>query len=192
MTLLWVSNIILWVVVVILAMILFALVRKSNQMGSMQPEEVFPKGEAAPDFTGEMLDGQEISLSDFSGEELFLVFVSPTCGPCKEKIIELEKDRRSIEKSVLNFFYVVRGEKDAVPAFVEEYGIASQAIYADDNANSFFKDYMVTFTPSCCLIDAEGIVQYAGFLKEYGDDIYESLTSGDGPKSAKSRSDCCG
>ena len=45
----------------------------------------------APDFTIELLDGSEFTLSDHQGEVVILNFWATWCGPCVGEIPELEK-----------------------------------------------------------------------------------------------------
>jgi hypothetical protein len=53
-------------------------------------------GTPAPDFRLPRLDGRgELSLSDFRGRRMLLVFSSPQCGPCSALAPELEKFHRA-------------------------------------------------------------------------------------------------
>jgi peroxiredoxin len=53
-------------------------------------------GTPAPDFRLSRLDGRgELSLSDFRGQRVLLVFSSPDCGPCNTLAPKLEKFHRA-------------------------------------------------------------------------------------------------
>src|SRR5712692_8913956 len=46
-------------------------------------------GKKAPDFTLPNMNGQRVSLHDFAGEKLLLVFMQPACGPCSGVVSDL-------------------------------------------------------------------------------------------------------
>src|SRR6266540_5905682 len=48
-------------------------------------------GTSAPNFRLPRLDGGELSLEDFRGKRVLLVFSDPHCGPCQVLAPELEK-----------------------------------------------------------------------------------------------------
>lgn len=53
-----------------------------------------PAGTLAPDFRLPRVDGGEVSLSDFRGKKVLLVFSDPHCGPCDGLAPDLEKAHR--------------------------------------------------------------------------------------------------
>lgn len=53
------------------------------------------KGATAPSFTLPALDGTEISLSDFQGKRILLVFSDPQCQPCQDLVPKLERIHRA-------------------------------------------------------------------------------------------------
>jgi peroxiredoxin len=52
-------------------------------------------GTAAPDFTLPCVDGGELSLSQFRGRRVLLIFSDPHCSPCDELLPELERLARA-------------------------------------------------------------------------------------------------
>ena len=50
-----------------------------------------PAGTPAPDFKLPRLDGGELSLSEYRGKKVLLVFTDPHCGPCEALMPDLEK-----------------------------------------------------------------------------------------------------
>jgi peroxiredoxin len=50
-----------------------------------------PVGTAAPDFRLPLLQGGELSLSDYRGRKVLLVFSDPNCGPCDQLAPQLEQ-----------------------------------------------------------------------------------------------------
>ena len=45
----------------------------------------------APDFTLSSIAGHEVSLHDFAGRKVLLVFVQPGCGPCHAVVPDLNR-----------------------------------------------------------------------------------------------------
>ena len=89
MSALWVSHVLLWLIVIVLCFVLFALMR---QIGVLH-ERVFPAGalmtgsgpqvgEQTPINDLVAFDDSEITLGDGIGSTL-LLFVSPSCPVCK-------------------------------------------------------------------------------------------------------------
>jgi thiol-disulfide isomerase/thioredoxin len=53
-----------------------------------------PPGSPAPDFTLPAIHGGSLSLAQFRGRQVLLVFSDPHCGPCNQLAPELEQAHR--------------------------------------------------------------------------------------------------
>src|SRR6516165_6473884 len=51
-------------------------------------------GKKAPDFTLPNADGKGVSLQDFAGRKVLLVFAQSECGPCRTIVPELNRMER--------------------------------------------------------------------------------------------------
>jgi peroxiredoxin len=80
-----------------------------------------PPGSVAPAFTLPRLGGGEVSLSDYQGRQLLLVFSDPNCGPCEVLAPQLEAARQ--ERPDLAILMVSRGE-DAKHEAKSRHGLA--------------------------------------------------------------------
>ena len=113
-----------------------------------------PAGTPAPDFTLPLLHGGELSLSEYHGRKVLLVFSDPKCGPCDQLATQLEQlARRSAGIQVL---MVSKGEAEANRAKAAQHGLTFPIVLQQQWEVS--KAYAKFATPVGYLIDAEGII----------------------------------
>src|SRR5262249_27934441 len=67
-------------------------------------------GDKAPDFRLPRIDGGELSLEDFHGRRVLLVFSDPHCGPCAELAPQLQEIHR--EGPDVSVVVISRGDVD--------------------------------------------------------------------------------
>lgn len=179
-----VSNVLLWIAVLALGAVVFALVR---QIGVLY-ERVAPAGalvlaggprvgEAAPRFALDDLFGRATTLGgeDPERRQTLLLFVSPTCPVCKT-LLPVAKSLVSREPGVRLVFasdgrhedhvaFVRRHALDAYPYLVStELGLAHQ----------------VGKLPHAVLWDARGIVRAKGLVnsREHLESLFEAMDRG--------------
>jgi peroxiredoxin len=111
-------------------------------------------GTPAPGFILPRLEGGELSLEEFRGQKVLLVFSDPNCGPCMALAPQLEQaHRRSAEVQVL---IVSRGEIEANREKVQEYGLSFPVALQKQWEVS--RDYAIFATPVAYLIDEAGVL----------------------------------
>ena len=87
-----VSYFVLWGLVVVLGFLLLGTLRalalqgwRLDQLEATMPSGVgrsgLKPGRKAPDFTLTSVEGSEVSLGDYRGRKVLVVFVQPGCGP---------------------------------------------------------------------------------------------------------------
>jgi peroxiredoxin len=113
-----------------------------------------PAGTPAPDFTLPALEGGTLSLEQFRGRPVLLVFSDPHCGPCNQLAPELEQaHRRGGEMQIL---MVSRGDWVANAAKADEHKLTFpnglQKQWEISRAYGMFA------TPIAYRIDAAGVI----------------------------------
>src|SRR5262249_14814151 len=113
-----------------------------------------PAGTAAPPFRVPRLDGGELSLVDYQGRRVLLVFSAPNCGPCNQLAPRLEQFHK--RSAVIEILMVSRGEVAANRAKAKEheltFPIGLQGHWEISRAYAKFA------TPVGYLIDERGMI----------------------------------
>jgi len=113
-----------------------------------------PAGTPAPPFRLPRLDGGEVSLEEYRGRRVLLVFSDPHCGPCDQLAPQLERlHRQSAEVQVL---VVSRGEVEANREKAAEHGLTFPI--ALQRQWEISRDYAMFATPIGYLIDEAGVI----------------------------------
>jgi peroxiredoxin len=120
--------------------------------GSRLNRNGLPVGTAAPPFTLPRLDGGELSLSDYAGRAVLLVFSDPDCGPCDLLAPKLE--RLSKKTPAVSVVMVSRGDPDRNRRKVAEHGLTFPVVLQEQWQLS--REYAKFATPIAYLIDEQG------------------------------------
>lgn len=111
-----------------------------------------PPGTPAPGFTLPRLDGGELSLSEYAGRQVLLVFSDPDCGPCDALAPKLEQlSRREPDVSVV---MVSRGDLERNRRKAAEFGMTFPVVLQEQWKLS--REYAKFATPIAYLIDGGG------------------------------------
>ena len=111
-------------------------------------------GTPAPQFRLPRLDGGEISLGEYRGRRVLLVFSDPHCGPCNQLAGRLQELHRLMPD--LQVLMVSRGELSDNRQKVEEHGLTFPVALQKQWEVS--KDYAMFATPIGYLIDEHGVL----------------------------------
>ncbi|HLR65137.1 MAG TPA: redoxin domain-containing protein [Pseudogracilibacillus sp.] len=118
------------------------------------------RGNQAPDFTLENLDGEEMKLSDFQGKKVLLNFWASWCGPCRAEMPDMQKYYEEYSDEVEIVAVNVRSTErndEVVDEFLEEYGATFVVLSDVDNlVSDIFDAYQL---PTSYLINTDGIIE---------------------------------
>ena len=118
------------------------------------------KGDKAPDFTVEMVDGEQITLSKLKGKVVVVNFWATWCPPCRQelKVVEKELINRFKGKDFV-FLPISRGEaKKTVEAFREQNGYTFPM--GLDPKQTIYKKYASNYIPRNFVVGKDGKVIY--------------------------------
>ena len=118
------------------------------------------KGDKAPDFTVEMVDGEQITLSKLKGKVVVVNFWATWCPPCRQelKVVEKELINRFKGKDFV-FLPISRGEaKKTVEAFRKQNGYTFPM--GLDPKQTIYKKYASNYIPRNFVVGKDGKVIY--------------------------------
>ncbi len=138
-------------------------------------------GDTAPDFTVEMLNGREVTLSKLTkqGKVVMVMFWATWCPPCREELSHLQRD--VIEHFAgrnLVVLPISRGEKpEVVRSFIESMGYTFPI--GLDPERAIYDKYASNYVPRTFIVDTSGKVCYlaVGYDKAIAKEVETVLNS---------------
>ena len=118
------------------------------------------KGDKAPDFTVEMFDGEQVTLSKLKGKVVLINFWATWCPPCRQELTHVQKEIIDHFKGQdFVFLPISRGEKKSVvEAFREKTGYTFPM--GLDPTQEIFKKYASNYIPRNFVVGKDGKVIY--------------------------------
>lgn len=136
------------------------------------------KGQLAPDFELESLDGERIRLSDYRGRTVVLNFWATWCPPCQAEMPYLQRFNEDFgaEDAVVLGVNATTTEvsRVVVRAWVREWGLTFPIVY--DGEGEVGRTYRVTAYPATYIIGPDGVIRQ----KHQGPMNYEQLKQATG------------
>lgn len=181
-----VSNIVLWILVVVLSLLVLAL---SRQVGILH-ERVAPAGALMPTNgpkVGELT--QEISLKSIHDEALiiggastgnlasFILFISPTCPVCKS-LVPTAKSLVNSERNRMQLLFASDGDAlEQHQRYAKDLDLGDYPYVLSEALGRAFE---VSKLPFAVLIGADGILKGKGLVntREHMESLIESMDSG--------------
>ena len=184
-TTLSISNLMLWVLLLVLAAMVFALVRQIGILyervapaGALMAGSGLKTGEETPVFDLETLGGRAIRIGGTSsnGKSTLLFFLSPTCPVCKTLIPILTAIRKS-EASWLEILFASDGDEKEHRQWLQESKLESWPYILSRQLGVTMQ---VAQLPFAALIDENGILCARGLVntREHIESLFEAREQG--------------
>ena len=181
-----VSNIILWIAVLLLAILLFALTRQVGILhervapaGALQPTTGPKIGEVTEGIQTKSLQGESIQIGGSEKVEFssFVLFISPTCPVCKELVPTAISLARS-EQDRIRLLFASDGENiEQHQSYIRDLEIEEYPYVVSEGLGMY---YQVSKLPFAILIDHSGVLRSKGLVntREHLESLIESMDTG--------------
>ncbi|HEX4648457.1 MAG TPA: methylamine dehydrogenase accessory protein MauD [Steroidobacteraceae bacterium] len=185
MTALAVSNVALWILVLVLAAVVLALVRQVGVLheriapaGALILQRGLAVGEPAPLLEVADLEGQAHRLGAARADRrsTLLLFVSPTCPVCKSLLPAVKSSRRD-ERRWLEVILASDGDSTEQREFVRNQGLDGIPYVV---SGALGLAYQVSRLPFAALLDEQGILRARGLVnsREHLESLFEAKRLG--------------
>ena len=128
--------------------------------------EKLATGKPSPDFQGYInYDGGTASLSDITGQHIYIDMWATWCGPCKYEIPflkELEEEYKDKDIKFVSISIDARKDEDKWRKMIKDKELTGTQLLADNEYQSqFVQDYYIQGIPRFIILDPNGnIVDY--------------------------------
>lgn len=162
-----VAFVLLWLLVIALAIAVFALARQVGilyeriaPMGALMTDSGPKVGEDVPPFDLTTIDGRPIAIGAAGTRSQLIFFLSPTCPVCK-KLLPILSSVALAEKSWLDIVLASDGEIAEHTAFVARRDLTNFPYVLSRELGLAFR---VSRLPYGVLIDGSGVVKAKGLI----------------------------
>ena len=159
--------VVLWIVVIALGIICFAMARQIGvlfervaPMGALITDGGPKIGEAASRFELMTLGSKPVVIGQASGRSMLVYFLSPTCPVCK-KLLPVLKSAEKAERAWLDVVLASDGDRASHEAFVRQQKLDAFPYVLSAELGM---TYRVNRLPFAVLIDGDGIVRAKGLI----------------------------
>ena len=180
-----ISYIVLWVLVAVLSLVVFALVRQIGVLhdriaptGALMLAKGLTVGEAAPIVAVTDLDGvsRNVGGERADGKNTLVMFVSPTCPVCKVLLPVLRSSARA-EHQWLDILLASDGELAKHTEFRRQHGLGQLPYILSPSLGIA---YQINRLPYAVLLDERGVVLARGLInsREHLESLFEAKRLG--------------
>ena len=181
MSLLLISNIILWILILVMGVVIFALTRQIGVLfervapaGALAMNQNLEVGQVAPNLSLPTINGGliEVGKAIEKGKSQLLFFASPDCPVCKSLLPAL-KSAAKTESDWLELIVASDGNSQDHKGFIEKQGLQAFPYIVSEVLG---KTYGVAKLPYAVLIDEEGRIASLGIVnsREHLESLFEA------------------
>lgn len=181
MSLLMVSNVLLWIVVVIMGLVIFALTRQIGVLyervapaGALAMNQSLQIGQAAPELTLQTIQSSLVTVGGkpANGKSQLVFFASPDCPVCKSLMPALKSAARS-EADWIDVIIGSDGKSQDHQGYITQQGLDQFPYVVSELLG---KTYGVAKLPYAVVIDEAGNVASLGIVnsREHLDSLFEA------------------
>ena len=181
-----ISNVILWVVVIVLALVVLALARQVGILhervapaGALQPTGGPKVGELTEAMSIADINGHAVTVGgpDAGGMNTLGMFISPTCPVCKS-LVPTARSLARTERNRLQLVFASDGDKlEQHQAYARDLNLDKYPYVLSEKLGMSFQ---VSKLPFAVLIGADGTLQSKGLVntREHLESLIEAMDSG--------------
>lgn len=179
------SHVALWLLVLCQTVVLIGVVRALHTLqlrsaaGGTPISRGHLQGQPMPQFEQRDMEGALIRSQDLVGQELALLFVSPSCRACSLTLHEMDM---LAHKAGGNILLVCRAAEEECRQLAASYAIQTTVI--SDSENVISDLFEVDSVPTAVLVDEDGLITSYGHpmrAEELADMMDESTPRADEP-----------
>ena len=183
---LMVSNVVLWILVIVLALVVLALARQVGILhervapaGALQPTNGPKVGELTEAMSIADITGSTVTVGgpNADGKTTLVMFTSPTCPVCKS-LVPTAKSLAKAEKNRLQLVFASDGDSvEQHQAYVKDLDLDSYPYVLSQKLGMSFA---VSKLPFAVLIGADGTLQSKGLVntREHLESLIEAMDTG--------------
>ena len=179
-----ISNLILWVFVIGLALMVLALARQIGVLyervapaGALMINKSLESGSTAPRVEVHDLNTGKPRVIGTPAERSTLVFfLSPGCPVCKT-LLPMLKSVKTAESDWLDVVFASDGRLEEHREFIQQQGLSGEVYISSEDLG---KQYGISKLPYAVLIDQEGMIASLGLVnsREHFESLFESMERG--------------
>lgn len=158
----------LWLLLLVIAALLFMLYRHFGMMSLGTLEGVqrdgLPVGSVAKAISGVTADGKDVAWEPRHGQPHLLVFATPDCEPCRVVLPYVNRLAKTISDDKLQIAAVVPGPREEVARLVDQYD--PPYLCLGEDGSGAFPLYRVRVTPFGFVVGADGRVLAKGLISD--------------------------
>lgn len=113
-------------------------------------------GMAAPDFTLKNMNNNEVSLSDYRGQKVFLNFWASWCPPCRKEMPDMQKLHEKYGEEIAILAVNIGESKSTAANYMLENGLSFSVLLDTDKSTA--QNYLVRGIPTSYFLDKDGII----------------------------------